>query len=81
MTDLTSRLKTALAGRYTIEREPGAGGMATVYLAHALPSAEAPARHRRMNAVVRVLKDAARRPSGRVAPRPSPGFNPGDALR
>lgn len=28
------RLVTALAGRYTIERELGAGGMATVYLAH-----------------------------------------------
>jgi serine/threonine-protein kinase len=33
MTDLTQRLSTALAGRYTIERELGAGGMATVYLA------------------------------------------------
>src|SRR6266545_1691638 len=29
-----SRLSAALAGRYTIERELGAGGMATVYLAH-----------------------------------------------
>ena len=28
------RLNTALAGRYEIERELGAGGMATVYLAH-----------------------------------------------
>ena len=27
-------LSTALAGRYTIDREIGAGGMATVYLAH-----------------------------------------------
>ena len=27
------RLKTALADRYAIERELGAGGMATVYLA------------------------------------------------
>ena len=33
MTDLT-RLTTALADRYRIERELGAGGMATVYLAH-----------------------------------------------
>ncbi len=81
LTDQLDRLKTALAERYTIEHKLGAGGMATAYLAHALPSAEAPARHRRMNAVVRVLKDAARRPSGRVAPRPSPGFNPGDARR
>jgi eukaryotic-like serine/threonine-protein kinase len=29
-----ARLSAALAGRYTIERELGAGGMATVYLAH-----------------------------------------------
>ena len=28
------RLAAALSGRYTIERELGAGGMATVYLAH-----------------------------------------------
>jgi serine/threonine protein kinase len=31
--DVFDRLKTALADRYTIERELGAGGMATVYLA------------------------------------------------
>lgn len=29
----TDRLAAALAGRYTIERELGQGGMATVYLA------------------------------------------------
>jgi eukaryotic-like serine/threonine-protein kinase len=34
LTDAMSRLATALSGRYTIERELGAGGMATVYLAH-----------------------------------------------
>ena len=28
------RLRQALADRYTIERELGSGGMATVYLAH-----------------------------------------------
>jgi hypothetical protein len=28
------RLRTALADRYTLERELGAGGMATVHLAH-----------------------------------------------
>ena len=28
------RLTTALADRYRVERELGAGGMATVYLAH-----------------------------------------------
>ncbi len=33
MADLLERLKTALADRYRIERELGAGGMATVYLA------------------------------------------------
>ncbi|MEP6591771.1 MAG: serine/threonine-protein kinase [Gemmatimonadota bacterium] len=36
MTDLLDRLAAALADRYTIERELGAGGMATVYLAHDL---------------------------------------------
>src|SRR6266705_3942807 len=35
MTD-TARLTTALAGRYAIDRELGAGGMATVYLARDL---------------------------------------------
>ena len=34
MTDAAERLKSALADRYPIEREIGAGGMATVYLAH-----------------------------------------------
>ncbi|MBE0591428.1 MAG: serine/threonine-protein kinase, partial [Gemmatimonadales bacterium] len=33
MTDTLERLKTVLADRYAIEREIGAGGMATVYLA------------------------------------------------
>ena len=33
MTDPEARLATALADRYRIERELGAGGMATVYLA------------------------------------------------
>ena len=36
MADALPRLKAALAGRYTIERELGRGGMATVYLAHDL---------------------------------------------
>jgi serine/threonine-protein kinase len=36
MTDLLDQLKTALSDRYTIERELGRGGMATVYLAEDL---------------------------------------------
>ena len=36
MVDQIARLQAALNGRYTIERELGHGGMATVYLAHDL---------------------------------------------
>ncbi len=36
MTNTFDRLTAALADRYTIEREIGAGGMATVYLARDL---------------------------------------------
>ncbi len=36
MPDTLDRLKHALADRYAIEREIGAGGMATVYLAEDL---------------------------------------------
>ncbi len=36
MSDPQTRLATALADRYTIQRELGAGGMATVYLAQDL---------------------------------------------
>jgi hypothetical protein len=33
VTTLAQRLELGLAGRYTIEREPGQGGMAVVYAA------------------------------------------------
>src|SRR3954465_9991372 len=46
--DAESTLSTALAGRYTIEREVGQGGMATVYLARDV-------RHDR-NVALKVLK-------------------------
>jgi len=36
MADHSERVRAALAGRYTIERELGRGGMATVYLARDL---------------------------------------------
>ncbi|MDH5548986.1 MAG: serine/threonine protein kinase, partial [Gemmatimonadota bacterium] len=36
MSEIPSRLSTALADRYTMEREIGSGGMATVYLAEDL---------------------------------------------
>jgi serine/threonine-protein kinase len=48
MTDQHDRLKTALADRYSIEREIGSGGMATVYLARDI-------RHER-NVAVKVLR-------------------------
>jgi hypothetical protein len=48
MPDLSSRLTAALADRYRIERELGAGGMATVYLAEDL-------KHQRQVAI-KVLK-------------------------
>ncbi len=36
MPELLDRLKTALADRYALQEEVGAGGMATVYLARDL---------------------------------------------
>ncbi len=46
------RLASALSDRYTIERELGAGGMATVYLAHDL-------RHERSVAIKVLRSDIA----------------------
>ena len=48
MSDPIARLNTALEGRYSIERELGEGGMATVYLAKDL-------KHNR-NVALKVLK-------------------------
>ncbi|MEJ2206305.1 MAG: serine/threonine-protein kinase, partial [Gemmatimonadota bacterium] len=48
MTDLPTRLTAALEGRYTIERQLGEGGMATVYLARDV-------KHNR-NVALKVLK-------------------------
>ena len=50
--DISARLKTALADRYRVEREIGAGGMATVYLAEDL-------RHHRRVAVKVLRPDLA----------------------
>jgi len=52
MSDLVERLRAALAGRYDVERELGAGGMATVYLAEDL-------KHRRKVAVKVLRPDLA----------------------
>ena len=56
MSDPPNRLTAALADRYRIERELGAGGMATVYLAQDL-------KHHRQVAI-KVLKPKAGRRTG-----------------
>jgi eukaryotic-like serine/threonine-protein kinase len=50
VTDLQDRLRLALADRYAVERELGAGGMATVYLAEDL-------KHGRMVAIKALRED------------------------
>jgi len=55
--DTIARLNTSLAGRYTIERKIGAGGMATVYLARDL-------KHDREVAIKVVHPDLARSLTG-----------------
>ena len=57
MTDSASSLASALAGHYRIERELGAGGMATVYLAHDL-------KHDRQVAIKVLRPDLARSLAG-----------------
>jgi len=52
MSDLLERLKAALADRYTVEREIGRGGMATVFLAEDL-------KHRRKVAIKTLHPDLA----------------------
>ncbi len=56
MTEITSRLSTALADRYRIERHLGEGGMATVYLAEDL-------KHKRKVAVKVLRPELAAAPS------------------
>src|SRR6266487_5202656 len=53
MSDTLARLRAALADRYRLERELGAGGMATVYLAEDL-------KHRRKVAVKVLRPELAR---------------------
>ena len=61
MTDAMSRLNDALRGRYSIERELGEGGMATVYLAEDL-------KHERKVAI-KVCGRISRRVSAGTSPR------------
>ena len=67
MTEITARLTAALAGRYTIERELGAGGMATVYLPEDL-------KHRRKVALKVVRPELAASNGARWATRRAPAI-------
>ena len=60
MSFVMDRLAKSLADRYRIERELGAGGMATVYLAHDI-------KHER-DVAIKVLKPELGAALGRFAP-------------
>ena len=70
MTDTFDRLKTALADRYSIEEEVGAGGMATVYLAEDLKH------HRKV--AVKVLRPEL---AAAIGPESSPRKRPGQRAK
>jgi serine/threonine-protein kinase len=84
MPDLVSRLRTAVAGRYAVERELGQGGMATVFLAQDL-------RHKRKVAIKVLAPEIARNigperflreieiAAGLTHPHILPVFDSGDA--
>ena len=60
------RLSTAVAERYRIERELGAGGMATVYLAEDLTQSAAPS-NTEMELPGRAQRSCSRSPASRGA--------------
>ena len=68
MSDSLARLKDALSDRYAIERELGAGGMATVYLAEDL-------KHHRKVAIAEELCGWWERDSGSGFPGLPPGVS------
>jgi serine/threonine protein kinase len=69
VTDSLSRLTISLADRYRIERELGAGGMATVYLAHDL-------KHDR-DVAIKVLRPRSRPKSAETGSIGRSGWRPG----
>jgi hypothetical protein len=60
MMDTIARLHESLTGRYTVDRELGAGGMATVYLAEIKTTAKLQHPH-----ILPLLEDARRRDRAR----------------